>query len=76
MVFVFFDDEGVIYTHYAQIGTKVTGMYIVDVMSKFLKAMKKKRADMVASGEWLLHWDNAAVHKAKVATEYLSKRGS
>ena len=47
----------------------------MDILGNFLKAIKKKHVGMMASGNWMLHWDHAPVHKARVATEYLAKRG-
>ena len=73
MVLVFFDCRGIIYTRYAPVSYKVDAAYIIDVMSAFLKSLKKKRPELTEK-DWIFHWDNAPVHKAKVVKTFLEKK--
>jgi histone-lysine N-methyltransferase SETMAR len=72
MVLAFFDDQGMVYTNYVPRGVSVNAAYIVDALRRFLKALRKKRPELVA-GEWFLHWDNAPVHTAEVVQTFLAK---
>ena len=49
MILTFFDVDGIIYTKYAPIGIKINANYIVEVLAAFMKAMKVKRADVLAT---------------------------
>ena len=51
----------------------IVSMYIMDVLSSFLKNFKAKRPEMGAN-EWFLHWDNAPVHKASMVMEFLASK--
>jgi histone-lysine N-methyltransferase SETMAR len=73
MVLAFFDAKGLIYTNYVPKGTTVNANYIVEALGTFLKVLRKKRPVM-AAGEWFLHWDNAPVHTAATATDWLAAR--
>ena len=75
VVFVFFDCKGAINMHYGDIGAQINSSYIISILAAFMMAIKKKHMDLVALFNWMLHWDNAHVHKAKVATKFLPKRG-
>ena len=74
MVMAFFDSSGMIYEHYVPVGGKVNAPYVTEVLRKFLKVFGRKRPE-VASGEWILHWDNAPVHTAAVTQELLNAKG-
>ncbi len=72
MVLAFFDDQGMVYTNYVPRGVSVNAAYIVDALRTFLKALQKKRPDIVA-GERFLQWDNTLVHTAEVVQTFLVK---
>ena len=74
MVLTFFDVDGIVYTKYAPVGVKINTAYIVDVLGSFLKAMRNKRPNLMCSGDWMLHWDNAPVHTARLTTEFIEKK--
>ena len=48
MVFAFFDNAGLIYQHYAPLGTKANADYLIEVLGRFLKSFRKKRPQMAA----------------------------
>ena len=73
MVFSFFDINGVIYTRYAPVGTKINSMYVIDVLTAFLKVFRRKRQDL-STKNWFLHWDNAPVHTASNVKEFIGKK--
>jgi hypothetical protein len=75
MVLVFFDAKGVIYMNYVPKGKTVNAEYIKKALARFLKVFKAKRPIM-ASQDWFLHWDNAPVHTAATAQEYLAGKGA
>ena len=51
MVFSFFDNKGLIYQHYVDLGAKVNAAYTVEVMTNFLRIFRCKRHKM-AAGEF------------------------
>ena len=73
MVFAFFDDSGSVYEHYASVGTKINGDYIIEVLRKFLRILPRKRPLLAEEG-WLLHCDNAPVHTATSVKTFLARR--
>ena len=72
MVFAFYNNAGLVYQHYAPIGTKANARYLVRILCKFLKVFKRKCPDM-AAGDWILHWDNSPLHTAQET--FLDSRG-
>ena len=48
MVFAFFNNAGLVYQHYAPLGTKANAGYLVGILRKFLKVFKRKCPDMAA----------------------------
>ena len=75
MVFAFFNKEGLIYQHYAPLGSKINSDYLIEVLGKFLKVFRRKRTEKAGPGEWILHWDNSPLHTARSTASFLSKRG-
>ena len=72
MVFAFFDDEGLVYHHYAPLGSKILSSGdLGDVFEEF----KKKRPHK-AAGEWILRWDNSPLHTAGATTAFLEDKGN
>jgi histone-lysine N-methyltransferase SETMAR len=54
-------------------GTTVNAKYIMKALGNFMKIFKKKRPIM-AAGDWFLHWDNALVHTAAIAMDWLAAK--
>ena len=63
MVFVFFNNKGVIYTNYLIRDTKLSMQ--VGSLNMFLKHFQKIRPAMLCR-HWVFHWDNESVHTAVV----------
>ena len=74
MVFAFFDSAGLIYQHYAPLGSKINSDYLIEVLGKFLKVFRRKRGPMDAA-EWILHWDNSPLHTAWSTAVFLASKG-
>ena len=66
---------GIVYMNYMPVGVTVNAAYLIDILGSFLKAMRVKRPHLIASNDWVLHWDNAPVHTARLATEFIAKKG-
>jgi hypothetical protein len=54
MVLTFFHDWGMMCTNYVPRAMTVNAAYSVDALQRFLKALWKKRPDLV-TGDWFLH---------------------
>ena len=62
---------GLIYTNMVPRGTIVNAEYIVGALKMFLRRLRLKRLQMVKEG-FILHWDNAPVHTARIVTDFLA----
>ena len=47
-ILAFFDNEGMIYTNYGEMGKTINAEYIVKALGKFLKAFKAHRPEKAA----------------------------
>ena len=63
MLFLFFHADGVTCKHYANIGVKLNGNYLVKVLANFLPVFMRKHAEKSANN-WHLHWDNSPLNTA------------
>jgi hypothetical protein len=54
MLLTFFDDQGMVYTNYVPKGVTFNVAYILQALWRFLKALQKKRPNLVTR-EWFLH---------------------
>ena len=66
MATVFRDSKGIILIDYKPAGTSITGKYYANVIKQLRVAIKEKRRGKLAAGVLLLY-DNAPVHKTRVA---------
>ena len=73
MVLAFHDRDGLIYTNIVHRGHTVNGVYIVRALKSFLKVIKQKRPEKVEAG-FILHWDNAPVHTARIVRDFLATK--
>jgi hypothetical protein len=71
LVMVIIDSQGLIYTHIIPKGSKINAIYIVKVLSIFIKKLRQKLPEMV-SREWFFHWDNAWVHTATIVQAWIA----
>ncbi len=74
MVLSFFDMEGLVYQHYAPLGTSINADYFIKVLQAFLKVFRRKRAEMAENG-WILHFDNAPSHTANLTKTFMARKG-
>ncbi len=71
MVLAFFNSKGLIYTNFVPRGRTVNSAYIIEALTRFLKALKEKRPTMTAE-TWWFHWDNTFVHTAAMVTNWMA----
>ena len=71
----FFDNTGMIYTHWVPTGQTVNKEYYVEVLREFRKRFLGKRPALFKSAQWHFHQDDALVHNSILVTDYLSKVG-
>ena len=75
LMILFFDNTGMIYTHWVPTGQTVNKEYYVEVLREFSKRFRRKRPALFKSGQWHFHQDNAPVHNSILVTDYLTKMG-
>ena len=71
----FFDNTGMIYMHWIPTGQTVNKEYYVGILKEFRKRFLGKRPELLKSGQWHFHQDNAPVHNSILVTDYLTKMG-
>ena len=71
----FFDHRGVVHYEYAPQGQTVTKEYYLEVLRRLRDAVRRKRPDMWATGNWKLHHDNAPAHASHLIQNFLAKHG-
>ena len=64
MLIVFFDYEGVVHHEYAPRGQTINKEFYLEVLKRLRYAVRIKRRHFWASGDWLLHHDNAPAHSS------------
>ena len=75
MVFAYFDQNGMIYSTVAPVGTSINATYFVDVLANFLKVLKCKRPNISSANDFFFHMDNCSIHTAGITKEFMAKRG-
>jgi histone-lysine N-methyltransferase SETMAR len=73
MLTVFFDQEGIVHHEYAPQGQTITKEYYVQVLTHLRDAVRRKRPQLHAAGDWLLHHDNAPAHASHLVQQFLAK---
>ena len=74
MAIVFFDSQGLVYTHYVPQGQTVNSDYYCTVLDTLRDHIRRKRPNLVQIG-WFLHHDNARPHVSLLTREFLARRG-
>ena len=69
----FFDASGVVHHEYLPEGSIVNQTYYNEVLKRLRDAIRRKRPELRRSGDWFFHHDNAPVHSALRAREFLVK---
>ena len=66
MLTVFFDHEGFVNHEYAPPGQTVTKDYYIEVLCWLRDAVRRKRQQIWASGDWHLHHDHSPAHSSSL----------
>jgi len=69
----FFDHEGVVHHEYAPPGQTITKDYYIEVLRQLRDAVRGKRQQLWARGDWHLHHDNAPGHSSSLVQTFLVK---
>jgi len=70
MLNVFFDHEGVVHHEYASPGQTITKDYYIEVLHWLRDAVRRKRQQLWASGDWHLHHANAPAHSSALVQTF------
>ena len=70
---MFFDHEGVVHHEYAPPGQTITKDYYIEILCRLRDAVRRKRQQNWASGDWQLHHDNAPAHSSALVQTFLVK---
>lgn len=73
LLIVFFDYKGIVHHEYAPSGQTVNKEYYIEVLRRLRDAIRRRRPDLHASGQWQLHHDNAPAHSAQLVQQFLAK---
>ena len=73
LIVFFFDHEGVVHHEYAPPGQTITKDYYIEVPRQLRDAVRRKRQQLSASGDWHLHHDNAPAHSSALVQTSLVK---
>lgn len=73
MLTVFFDYRGVVHHEYAPHGATITKEHYLEVLRRLRDAVRRKRPDLWAAGNWQLHHDNAPAHSSHLIQRFLAK---
>ena len=71
MLIVFFDCRGIVHREFVPQGQPVNQHFYIDVLRRLREDVRRKRPGLWASGDWLLHIDNAPAHSALLVQQYL-----
>ena len=70
MLTVFSEHEGVVHHEYAPPGQTITKDYYIEVLHRLRDAVRRKRQQLLASGDWHLHHDNAPAHSSSLVQTF------
>jgi len=70
MLTVFSNHEGVVHHEYAPPGQKINKDYYIEVLRRLRDALRRKRQQLWASGDWHLHHDNAPAHSSALVQTF------
>ena len=69
------EHEGVVHHEYAPPGQTITKDYYIEVFRRLRDAVRRKRQQLWASGDWLLHHENAPAYSSALVQTFLVKHG-
>ena len=64
MLIAFFDIDGLVHNEFVPIGQTVNKEFYKTVLQSLRDAVRRHRPEKWRSGNWILHHDNAPVHRA------------
>ena len=64
MLICSFDIKGLVHFEFVPPGQIVYQQFYLEVFKRFRDVVRRKRLELLRSGEWLLHHDNAPAHTA------------
>ena len=73
MLTVLFYSRGVVHHKYAPQGQNINKEYYLEVLRRFLDAVRHKRPGMWAAGTWQLQYDNAPARSSQLIQTFLAK---
>jgi len=73
MLIAFFDIDGLFHHAFLPTGQKVNKEFYKTVLQRLRDAVRRHRSEKSRSGNWILHHDNAAAHRAVTTNEFLAK---
>ena len=73
MVITSFNTKGLIYTTIAPMKETVNANSNMKALPRFMKALRQKRPDLVATG-WCFYWDSALIHTAAKVRERIGRQ--
>ncbi len=73
MLVAFLDKEGVIHREFIPQGHGITSEVYIQVLGRFLTALRAKRPGLVRSGRWRLLHDGAPAHTARPTVHWLGQ---
>jgi len=76
LLIAFLDWQGVVYHELTQNGQTINKEYYLVVLRRLRKAIRKKRPILWLYNSWMLHYDNAPVHRLSFVSDFLEKHGT
>jgi len=69
----FFDHKGLIHIEFLPNGQTVNQHVYLNILRRLRESIRKKRPEKWASGDWVLHHDNAPPHRALSVASFMAK---
>ena len=73
MIIVFFDARGIVHHEFVPQGQTVNQEVYISVLRRMREALRRRRPDLWAFGQWTLLHDNARPHTALSVSRFLTK---
>ena len=70
---VFFENQGIVHVDWVPEGQTINQVYYKEVLTNLHEQVRRRRPEMLKSGSWVLHQDNAPAHNALSLKKFLMK---